>query len=261
MGRWRKILRRLRPVSETVSAPARLEISGRAVPLRVRRSRRARRIVLRLDHARDEAVLTLPWRVPVQDGLAFAHERRDWLAERLARLPARVPFAPGATIPLHGVPHRIEHVAGTARGVVRAENGVIAVAGSPEHLARRLADWLKAEAKRVLEPLVREKAQRLGLSIRRIAVKDTRTLWGSCSAKGDLSLCWRLVLAPPMVADYVSAHEVAHLLHRGHGPRFWRLVAELADDMAGARAWLAQRGEALQRYGDPKRVPSGRRPD
>jgi predicted metal-dependent hydrolase len=245
--------RRARRVSETVK----LEAAGRAVPLRVRRSARARRIVLRVDSARDEAVLTLPRRVPVGEGLAFAEERREWLSERLARLPPRVPFAPGAVLPLRGVPHRIEHVAGKARGIVHAEAGEIRVTGKPEHLARRLADWLKGEAKRALEPLAREKATRLGLSIRRISVRDTRTLWGSCSARGDLSLCWRLILAPPMVADYVCAHEVAHLTYRGHGPRFWRLVAELADDMEGARAWLAREGETLQRYGLAAPRPDG----
>lgn len=253
-GRRKGFLRCLRAVSESVSETVKLETSGRVVPLRVRRHRRARRIVLRVDGARDEAVLTLPWRVPLREGLAFAHERRDWVAARLARLPPRVPFADGAVLPLRGEPHVIRHVPKSSRGhagVVKVEYEIITVAGEPEHLARRLSDWLKAEAKRTLAPLVREKAARLGVAVGKITVRDTRTLWGSCSARGDVSLCWRLVLAPPVVADYVSAHEVAHLKIRGHGARFWRLVEELADDMEAARRWLAREGEALQRYGRP----------
>ena len=264
---WRKLLRRVQTVSES----AHLEVAGRAVPLRVRRHRRARRIVLRVDGARDEAVLTLPWRVPLREGLAFAYERRDWLQARLAGLPPRVPFGPGAILPIRGIPHVIRHAPGRAvppvggrttkspratnvaplsgRGVVRVEAGEIRIAGKPEHLARRLSEWLRAEAGRVLAPLARDKALRLGVAVGKITVRDTRTLWGSCSASGDLSLCWRLVLAPPFVADYVCAHEVAHLKIRGHGARFWRIVAELAEDMAGARAWLARHGEGLQRYG------------
>lgn len=235
---------------------------GRAVPLRVRRNARARRVVLRVDAARDEAVLTLPARVPLDEGLEFVRARGDWLAARLALLPPRVSFEDGAAVPLMGVPHVIRHAAKRARGdlnsdrmrdrgVVRIENGAIVVAGRSEHLPRRLADWLRAEAKRVLEPIVRDKAARLGLSIRRVTVRDTRTLWGSCSANGDVSLCWRLILAPPLVADYVCAHEAAHLVVRGHGARFWRLVEELADDMTAARHWLAREGETLQRYGTP----------
>lgn len=234
---------------------------ARAVPLRVRRSARARRMVLRVDHARDEAVLTLPRRASLKEGLAFAEERRDWIAARLASLPPRVPFVPGAFVPLRGVPHAIRHADATSRrsGVVRVEDGEIRVVGKPEHLARRVADWLKAEAKRALEPLARAKAARLGVALGRVTVRDTRTLWGSCSAKGDLSLCWRLILAPPVVADYVCAHEVAHVMVRGHGPRFWRLVRELAEDMDGARAWLAREGERLQRYGGVKASENERR--
>ena len=245
---------RRRAVSEIVSESAHLEVSGRAVPLRVRRHRRARRIVLRVDGARDEAVLTIPWRVSVREGLAFANTRRDWVAARLARLPPRVPFGPGAILPIRGEPHRIEHVADSPRkrSVITVENGVILVSGKPEHLARRLSDWLRAEAKRTLAPVVREKAARLGVAVGHIVARDTRTLWGSCSAKGDVSLCWRLVLAPPFVADYVCAHEVAHLKIRGHGARFWRLVEELAEDMDAARHWLAREGESLQRYGVAK---------
>ncbi len=245
--RRRKSSARAASVSEMVT----LAQGGRAVPLRVRRNARARRVVLRVDAARDEAILTLPARVPLDEGLRFVRERGEWLMARLDRLPARVPFADGATVPLMGVPHRIRHVAARAKGqgVVRLEAGEILVAGAPEHIARRLHDWLRAEAKRVLEPLVREKARRLNVSIRRVTVRDTKTLWGSCSAGGDISLCWRLMLAPPAVADYVCAHEAAHVLVRGHGARFWRLVEELADDMDAARRWLAREGETLQRYG------------
>jgi len=119
-------------------------------------------MVLRVDHARDEAVLTLPRSASLKEGLAFAEERRDWLSRRLASLPPRVPFAPDAVIPLRGEPHTIRHADATPRrsGVVRVEAGEIRVAGKPEHLARRVADWLKAEAKRALEPLARDKAAR-----------------------------------------------------------------------------------------------------
>lgn len=261
-GRRRKPLSRTASFSETVT----LGEGGRAVPLRVRRNVRARRVVLRVDAARDEAVLTLPARVPLDEGLAFVRARGDWLAARFALLPPRVSFEDGAVVPLMGVPHVIRHVIRHVakrargdldsdhlrdRGVVRIENGAILAAGRSEHVARRLADWLRAEAKRVLEPIVRDKAARLGVSIRRVTVRDTKTLWGSCSVNGDVSLCWRLILAPPMVADYVCAHEAAHLVVRGHGARFRRLVEELADDMSAARRWLAREGETLQRYGTP----------
>jgi len=83
----------------------------------------------------------------------------------------------------------------------------------------------------------------------RISVRDTRSRWGSCSAKGNLSFSWRLILAPEFVLNYVVAHEVAHLIERNHGPKFWKLVARLDDQADAARKWLRRNGEALHRMG------------
>jgi hypothetical protein len=225
-----------------------LDIEGRAVPLRVRRNARARRLVLRIDAAADGAVVTLPPGVPVEDGLDMARQRAAWIAGRLAALPARMPLADGARVPFLGVEHPVRHRPG-CRGTAWLEDGEIHVAGGTGHLARRLTDWLKGEARRRIAPLVADKAARLGQTAGRITLRDTRSRWGSCSANGNLSFCWRLVMAPETVLDYVVAHEVAHLAERGHGPRFWSAVDELTSDSEGARAWLRDNGDRLHRYG------------
>ncbi len=225
-----------------------LDIEGRAVPLRIRRNARARRLVLRIDAATDGAVVTLPPGVPVEDGLDMARQRAAWIAGRLAALPARVPFADGARVPFLGVEHPIRHRPG-CRGTVWRHDGEIHVAGRREHLARRLTDWLKGEARRRIAPGVAAKAARLGRAAGRITLRDTRGRWGSCSANGNLSFCWRLVMAPERVLDYVVAHEVAHLAEPGHGPRFWRAVGRLTNDTEGARAWIRRHGESMHRYG------------
>ncbi len=108
--------------------------------------------------------------------------------------------------------------------MVRREGGTLIVAGRPEHLGRRLTDWLKAEARREFAVRARAKAEILGRRVGRVTVRDTRSRWGSCSANGNLSFCWRMVMAPAFVVDYVVAHEVAHLKVRDHSPRFWKTV-------------------------------------
>jgi predicted metal-dependent hydrolase len=60
---------------------------------------------------------------------------------------------------------------------------------------------------------------------------------------------WRLVMAPPCVQDYVTAHEVAHLRHMNHGPRFWALVSQLTPHTDAAIAWLRDQGAGLLRIG------------
>ena len=81
-------------------------------------------------------------------------------------------------------------------------------------------------------------------------MRDSRSRWGSCGPDGGLSFSWRLVFAPPEVLDYLVAHEVAHLVHLNHGPRFWALARSLCDGpMEPPQAWLKANGETLLQYG------------
>ena len=84
---------------------------------------------------------------------------------------------------------------------------------------------------------------------RRIGLRDQTSRWGSCSSNGLLSFSWRLILAPPLVLDYVAAHEVAHLAEMNHGARFWKLVAECVPRLDEAKHWLRHEGSDLHRYG------------
>jgi predicted metal-dependent hydrolase len=218
------------------------------VTLMLRRVRGARRMTLRLDEAAGAFHLSLPYGVALTEGLDFAARRRRWILAQLAALPPRVAFAAGAEIPLFGVPHVIRHDPGARRGAWR-EAGTIWVSGFAEHLPRRVTDFLKAEARRELTARAHGKAAEIGRRVAKVSLRDTRSRWGSCSAEGEIGFSWRLILAPEAVLDYVVAHEVAHLAHMNHGPRFWRLVAKLTPEVAGPRHWLKANGCRLHRYG------------
>lgn len=85
----------------------------------------------------------------------------------------------------------------------------------------------------------------MGLSYGKVRVKDMRSLWGSCSARGDLSFNVRLLGAPPEVLDYVVVHELAHRRWRGHGRRFWDLVVRHCPEARRHRRWLRANGTRL----------------
>src|SRR5438105_9283882 len=224
-------------------------------PVRLRRHRQARRYTLRIQAASRDVVLTMPLRGSVADAKAFAQKNGAWIAARLRRLPQAAPFMPGATLPLRGVPHRIEHRP-HARGAVWTEAGedgeqMLCVAGDPTHLARRVGDYLKRAAKHDLQAACRRYAADLGVAVKRVSVRDQSSRWGSCSSTGVLSFSWRLILAPPFVLDYLAAHEVCHLVELNHSPRFWRLVKRLYADVERAKVWLDVNGTELHRYGLP----------
>jgi len=90
---------------------------------------------------------------------------------------------------------------------------------------RLLRRWLLDEASRVLEPWVGREAERVGLAPRRVQVRLQATRWGSCSAKGTVSLNAALLLVPPELVRYLLVHELAHLEHLSHSDRYWRTVA------------------------------------
>jgi predicted metal-dependent hydrolase len=245
----------LRALFSRPPEPATISVlcDGESVEVRLRRNAQARRYTLRIHAATRDVVLTMPTRGSLREAQTFAHKHAAWIAARLKRLPQAAPFAPGTIVPLRGIPHRIEHRP-RARGTVWVECGddgaqLLCVAGDAPHLARRVRDYLKREARHDLDAASRAAAHALGAKPARVSIRDQTSRWGSCSTTGVLSYSWRLILAPGFVLEYLAAHEAAHLVEMNHSVRFWRLVEKICPDFKRARTWLDAHGSDLHRYG------------
>ncbi|MBX7146294.1 MAG: M48 family metallopeptidase [Alphaproteobacteria bacterium] len=225
-----------------------LAFEHRKIPVVFLQNKRARRMILRFDHNTSRIVVVLPSRVSHDEGRRFALQNKGWIKNQLALLPDPIPFADGHWIPYLGIEHRIHHHPEKPRKVWK-DGHEIHVGGPKEFIARRIEEWLKQEARREIEQRVYEKAAVIGRRIYGLTLRDPKSRWGSCSAYGRLSFSWRLVLAPLPVLDYVVAHEVAHLRQMNHGPKFWKLAAELTHDLEWAKAWLQKYGPVLHRFG------------
>ena len=263
--------------SQSAAETFEIGMTGLDRPVAIRRTRRARRLSLRINEAKRSAVLTIPTRVSAREASDFLARHIDWLRSRLADLPEPVPFVAGARLPIRGNEHTL-HISPSANGrrKVWLENtsplsnlssayedlglvdqisadehpeDAIVVQGPQSKVARRLTSWFKEEARNDLDARVALHAAYLAVEPARITVRDQTTRWGSCSASGALSFSWRLVLAPSFVLDYVAAHEVAHLRELNHGPQFWQLVKENVPRLDEARAWLKADGPRLHQYG------------
>ena len=187
----------------------RVDLGGVTVRLKV--NPRARRIILRVDPLAGEGVVVCPTQRRLGEAVAFARSRRAWLIERLSTVPPPVEVL--------------------------------------DPVARR---DLRREALSAFTTRAAVHCGRLGAPVPRLSITDTRSRWGSCTpARGDrpawIRLSWRLMLAPGEVADYVVAHECAHLREANHGPRFWALVRDLVGDARPHRAWLRAHGASLHR--------------
>ncbi|MDB5476225.1 MAG: Metal-dependent hydrolase [Phenylobacterium sp.] len=233
----------------------RLEVGGAVVTLKI--NRRARRVSLRLDRTRRQIVATAPSARRLGEAAAFARERAHWIAERLAELPPSSPLSPGMVLEVFGQPVVLEAATGRARWHEADGAGPhrISAAGEGEGYARAVILMIKKRALTVMGERTALYAARLGAPMPKVAIMDAKARWGSCragrrgDAPGSIRYSWRLALAPFAVADYVAAHECAHLKELNHGPRFWAHVKALVGDERPHRAWLRAEGARLHAFG------------
>ena len=217
---------------------------GGDIPVILRRSARARRMTLRVARAGGEVVLTLPNRASVQDGRAFAESRAEWLRRMRAQMPALQIAAHGVALPVEGQARLITPA--DERRVRLADGALMVPRSRPAGVV--VAAFLKHLAHARLTAACDRHAAALGRKFRAISLRDTRSRWGSCTHDGRLMFSWRLAMAPPLVLDYVAAHEVAHLAHMDHSDRFWAEVERLMPGHAPHRAWLRAHGADLQAW-------------
>ncbi len=109
------------------------------------------------------------------------------------------------------------------------------------------------ESEREFRRLAKEKipkrvalfAEQVGVDYGKITIKDTKSRWGSCSYQGNLNFCWRLILAPEEVLDYIVVHELCHRLEMNHSARFWAEVKRVLPEYEKSKEWLKENGLAL----------------
>lgn len=219
------------------------------VPIEIRRLRSARRLRLRFDEASGVLKLTCPWRTSRRTALAWALDQRDWIDTQLARAEAPEPFVPGSTILLEGAEVRIAWREDWPRTPLLVE-AELRCGGPEAGIERRIESFLKRRARDTISQDIAEFSAAAGVSARSVTIGDASSRWGSCSSQRRIRMSWRLILAPPHVRRYVSAHEVAHLVHLDHGPEFKSLEARLfGPGLAEAKASLRRIGPRLRRLG------------
>ena len=228
-------------------------LGGQCVEYRFARRRR-RTIAVSVDGSglAVSAPLNAAWR----DIEAFLLEKQHWILARLQEWEGVNRAAPvlgldGDVLPLFGEPLRISLRRG--RSAVhrdRARLFVSTPAPSASHrVVALLVRWLRVQALEALAPRTAAMAARLGRRVPAIAVSTAERQWGVCTADGVIRYSWRLAHLSPALADYVVAHEVAHLVEMNHSKRFWRVVESLYPDWRSARARLEREGAALPLIG------------
>ena len=183
----------------------------------------------------------MPRGASVTGGLSFAAGQRDWIATEWARRRARAEWNCGTLAWYRGELHPI--VCDGSR--VTCGASVLPLPAGVAGLRAAFHERWRAEAAAELPSRCVALGAPHGLRPVRVQVRNQQSRWGSCSARGNIALNWRLVQMPPDVADYVMLHELIHLEHPDHSTRFWRRVATVCSGWRAAERWLRTSGRDL----------------
>ena len=231
-----------------------LDLDGRKVAYRVVASKKAEKMRIRI--GLDGVDVIRPIGRDGSEVSGFLEANHGWIIHQLDRIErmrrVRVPLRQdGLSILYRGerTPVSIE-----AKPRRRSTNKVVfdgdrllivRGAGSTTAPERSLENWLRKQARQAVDAHLTVVLPKLSASAGRVYVMDQRTKWGNCSALGNLSFSWRMIMAPPFVLEYLVTHEAVHLVVPDHSKRFWLTVQSLCPKTERARQWLAAHGTEL----------------
>lgn len=229
-------------------------IHGEEVIYRLRRSKKARHIIIRVD-IQEGVELVVPWHVSFRMAEQFVEKKRGWISRTLRKhklVSAIIPqrqLRDGEILPCFGNVYRLSVHVDTSLKKLRTYGtaGTIVVkAPSLKNIRPAVEGWYNKRAAGYFAAKAHTVSALLGVSCNAIRVRNMKTQWGSCNvARSTITLNWRLALAPLEVADYVAIHEVVHLKERAHSERFWDIVQQLDPLYKQHKNWLRAYGHTL----------------
>jgi predicted metal-dependent hydrolase len=221
-----------------------VQIAGQTVPIVFARHPTAR--VYRLTLRRDGTFrCTIPLRGTLEAAKAFTERHADWMKARL-EARAKRPATPREWF--HGIPVLFRgesfplDAAADSHSLILGPLRLPRPRGVEADLRPHVERHLRALAALELPRRTRELANLHGFEVRAVQIRNQRSRWGSCSARGVVSLNWHLIQLPPEVSDYIILHELAHLRFLNHSARFWAEVARICPGYEAAERWIKNHG-------------------
>ena len=194
---------------------------------------------------------------------SFVNAQQNWIRNAIKRIQDRkhtvkslapTQYISGVTVPYQGQqipllikPTSTKHIRAQLRSneefvVYLPEYGM---ENSSDATRQALEKWMKHQIRQQAAQLITKHCTKHQLVPRQLRIKTQKTRWGSCGPKNDINLNWLLMLAPPIILEYVVVHELCHIKHKNHSKDFWQLVAEHMPDYLQHRRWLKAHGASI----------------
>jgi predicted metal-dependent hydrolase len=228
----------------------------------LRRSQRAKttRIVVKTD----KIEVVAPPHVSEFRIKAFVTAQQVWIEQALQRVASRASnvdslapadYVDGALIPYQGshLPLSIKATSAKTLKVQLLPDSrflvYLPVSVEPNQSSERirlaLQQWMKQQSRQLAQRIIDKHSTRFALHPRSLKIKTQKSRWGSCGPHDDINLNWLLILAPPIIMEYVVIHELCHIRHKNHSREFWSLVGQHMPEYLQHRRWLRQHGAGL----------------
>lgn len=201
-----------------------------------------------------------PLWISLQEVEKFLRQKEEWIIKTICRaeeLQNRRPvwqFETGSLFSFLGKDYFLEVREETGRKrshVVLAEDKILlTIPQDPDQTIRKsaLQNWYREQARAILTDKAERFAPFMGVTFSGICIKEQKSRWGSCSARGNLNFNWHIIMAPETIADYLVIHELSHLRHMNHSAEFWHCVETFYPEYRQARKWLRERGDCLRKW-------------
>jgi predicted metal-dependent hydrolase len=182
-------------------------------------------------------------------------DKKIWIKSKLklhkeAQSTNSKKFISGEAFPYLGRNYRLKVYSGAFDPIKLVQGQLtVTVPGGKKNtdaIRNALIHWYKEKAERKLNEKVDRLVKIASFKPKSVGIKSYKSRWGSCSSKGKVDFNWKIIMAPNRIVDYVVAHELCHLKHHDHSPKFWKAVERLIPDYASCREWLKENAERLE---------------
>ena len=193
-----------------------------------------------------KVIVRAPMMVPVKEIEQLIEKKRDWIREHQTKQEIR---KERDRVLYRGSYKTVcveEHKSNMLSIELTEESIIIRKPrGFELNVSAYLEHWYRKEAAKAIKESVERHGRQMQVTYGRVAIKDQKTRWGSCSSLGNLNFNYRLIMAPERVLDYVVVHELAHRVHMNHSKVFWDLVGQVMPEYEQCRIWLKEHGSEL----------------
>lgn len=174
-------------------------------------------------------------------------DKRQWIKNKIylhrdAQPNTTKEFVSGESFAYLGRNYRLKVVDGHFKPVKLVQGRLVITVPNPKeypHMVRNaLVRWYKQHAELKLNEKIKRYAAIVGVEPESVGIKNFKSRWGSCSAKGHIDFNWKIIMAPNRMVDYVVIHELCHLKHHDHSPKFWKEVERVVPDYQACKEWL-----------------------